>query len=707
MIFQLESSYQPTGDQPTAIKKILSGINEGKQDQTLLGVTGSGKTFTMANVIAKSQKPTLVIAHNKTLAAQLYQELRDFFPHNAVSYFVSYYDYYQPEAYLPSSDTYIEKESTINEEIDKLRLAATTYLMTRPDVIIVASVSCIYGLGSPADYGHFVMELIEGELIGRESILLQLSNLQYERSTTDLVRGSYRLRGDGIQLWPAYQDTAVRIDTLENRIVSIQEIDPVSGQVLASNDQSNFHKNKAVLVYPAKHYMVDPKSQQGSIAQIRQDLQFRLAELKKNNKLIEAYRLEQKVNYDLEMIQEFGSTNGIENYSRYFDGRQPGEPPFTLLDYFKFNQEKFNQDSFLTIIDESHITVPQIKGMFFGDRSRKETLIEYGFRLPSALDNRPLQLDEFLARKGQTIYVSATPNDWEISRSGGQAVEQLIRPTGLLDPEVEIRPTKNQVEDLVKEVLIRKKLGQRVLVTTLTKKMAETLTDYLNDHKKINKLLATEEGIASQQLVYPNVAYLHSDVETLDRSDILDDLRKGVYDVLVGINLLREGLDLPEVSLVAILDADKEGFLRSNTSLIQTMGRAARHVEGRVILYADRITNSMAIAMEETARRRQTQIEHNLKNKITPLGINKPIREKLLKREKKKDEDSTRKKKGTIILQLNKRERLNLSQIEAEALTPDDKTKLSKKLRTQMKKAADEMDYELAAIIRDKIAELE
>jgi len=704
MPFQLLSPYQATGDQPQAITELLAGLKAGKEDQTLLGVTGSGKTFTMANVIAQSQKPTLVIAHNKTLAAQLYQELRDFFPHNAVSYFVSYYDYYQPEAYLPSSDTYIEKEATINEEIDKLRLAATTYLMTRQDVIVVASVSCIYNLGSPADYGHFVLELVEGELISRESLLLQLSNLQYERSDSDLLRGSYRLRGDILQLWPAYQDTALRIDTLDNRIVSIQEIDPVSGQVLLEKEQSNFYKNKMAVIYPAKHYMVDPRQQQAAFAQIRQDLQTRLAELRAANRQIEAYRLEQKVSYDLEMIQEFGSVNGIENYSRYFDGRLPGQPPYTLLDYFNFNREKFGLDSFLTIIDESHITVPQIKGMFFGDRSRKETLIEYGFRLPSALDNRPLQLEEFLIRKGQTLYVSATPNTWEISRSGGQPVEQLIRPTGLLDPEVEMRPTAKQIEDLVKEIVKRKQLQQRVLVTTLTKKMAETLTDYLNDQKKIDKLLTGEDDTPTKLFEYPKVAYLHSDVETLDRSDILDDLRKGEYDVLVGINLLREGLDLPEVSLVAILDADKEGFLRSATSLIQTMGRAARHVQGRVILYADRITNSMQIAMEETARRRHTQQQYNQQHQITPIGINKPIREKLLKREKKEPESGL--SKGGLILQLNKRERLNLGQIKAEELTPDDRQRLSKKLRTQMKKAAAEMDYELAAIIRDKIAEL-
>jgi excinuclease ABC subunit B len=702
MPFELHSNYQPTGDQPKAIDDLVKSLAAKNQDQVLLGVTGSGKTFTMANVIAQLQKPTLVIAHNKTLAAQLYQELRDFFPKNAVSYFVSYYDYYQPEAYIPSSDTYIEKEATINEEIDKLRLAATTYLMTRPDVIIIASVSCIYNLGSPADYGHFILELVEGELIDRETLLLQLSNLQYDRNDQELARGSYRLRGDTIQIWPAYQDNALRIDTLENRIVSIREIDPVSGTVLPETEQSSFYRNKMALIYPAKHYMVDPRSQQEAFTEIQQDLNSRVNELQEAGKIVEAYRLKQKVTHDLETIREFGSTNGIENYSRYFDGRQPGQPPFTLLDYFKFNQEKFQQDSFLTIIDESHITVPQIKGMYFGDRSRKETLIQYGFRLPSALDNRPLQLPEFLERKGQTVYVSATPSDWEIQRSQGRVIEQLIRPTALLDPEIEIRPIEGQIENLIREIITRKRLQQRVLVTTLTKKMAETLSDYLNDRQKIQKLFSDDEQLLEEE--YPKVAYLHSDVETLDRSDILDDLRKGVYDVLVGINLLREGLDLPEVSLVAILDADKEGFLRTSTSLIQTMGRAARHVNGRVILYADKITQSMQIAMDETRRRRQIQQQYNQDHQLTPQGIQKPIREKLLHREKKEEESNPSKK--SILLQINKRERLNLSQIDAEGMTPDDKAKLRKKLKTEMKKAANELDYELAAIIRDTIAKL-
>lgn len=704
MPFKLHSSYHPTGDQPQAIEALVNGLKNQVKDQVLLGVTGSGKTYTIANVIEKTQKPTLVIAHNKTLAAQLYQELRDFFPENAVSYFVSYYDYYQPEAYLPSSDTYIEKEATINEEIDKLRLAATTHLMTRPDVIIVASVSCIYSLGSPVDYNRFILEIVEGEMIDRQSLLIQLSNLQYERSETDLLRGTYRLRGDTIQIWPAYQDNAIRIETLANQILSIREIDPVSGNII-EKPANKFYKNNMALIYPAKHYAVDGSSQKEALAQIRQDLKTRVEELQKEGKTLEAYRLEHKVNYDLEMIQEFGSVNGIENYSRYFDGRQPGEPPYTLLDYFKYNQEKFGHNSFLTVIDESHISLPQIKGMYFGDQSRKETLINYGFRLPSAIDNRPLQLHEFLSRKQQTIYVSATPGEWELKQSQNKIVEQLVRPTGLLDPIINLRPTGNQIEDLTLEIMKRKKLGQRVLVTTLTKKMAEALTDYLNDPEKINKLAKKNLDLSDQKIIYPQVAYLHSDVETLDRSDILDDLRNGKYDVLVGINLLREGLDLPEVSLVAILDADKEGFLRSKTSLVQTMGRAARHVEGQVILYADKITQSMDYAINETKRRRHVQEQYNDKHGITPSGINKPIREKLLQRQTKAEQE--RQGRRGIFLKISSKEELNLMAINPEELTPGEKQKLIKKLRTQMKKAANELDFELATIIRNKISEIE
>jgi len=636
----------------------------------LLGVTGSGKTFTAAQVIAQIQKPTLVIAHNKTLAAQLYQELRDFFPENAVSYFVSYYDYYQPEAYLPSSDTYIEKEATINDEIDKLRLSATTNLLTRPDTIVVASVSCIYNLGSPAEYGNYVLEIMAGELISRQSLLTQLSNLQYQRSDTDLLRGTWRLRGDVIQVWPAYQDNAVMIDTLENKITKIANIHPISGAEIS--------ELKKTVIYPAKHYMLNPQTQVEGIKAIRQDLQSRLEELTTQNKKLEAYRLEQKVNYDLEMIQEFGFVNGIENYSRYFDGRQPGEPPFTLLDYLAESARIFKTDGFLTFIDESHMTVPQVRGMYHGDQARKKNLIDYGFRLPSAMDNRPLQFHEFLARLDQTIYVSATPNDWEISMSEGRVVEQLVRPTGLLDPEIEIKPSQNQIADLTSEILHKKKLGQRVLVTTLTKKMSEALTDYLKEHNPELK-----------------VAYLHSDVETLDRSTILTDLRTGKYDVLVGINLLREGLDLPEVTLVAILDADKEGFLRSATSLIQTMGRAARHSAGKAILYADRITGSMQTAIDETKRRRKIQKEFNLQHHITPQNISKPIRKELINQAKNN-------KASKKLLASSK-----LEQIDAANLTPDDRKKLILTFKKKMQQAAKALDFEEAMRLRDKIKSLE
>ncbi|HNV44926.1 MAG TPA: excinuclease ABC subunit UvrB [Candidatus Woesebacteria bacterium] len=705
MKFELQAKYQPTGDQPQAIEQLTAGVEAGKKNQVLLGVTGSGKTFTIANVIARTQRPTLVIAHNKTLAAQLYQELRDFFPKNAVSYFVSYYDYYQPEAYLPSSDTYIEKEAMINDEIDKLRLATTTNLLTRSDNIVVASVSCIYNLGSPAEYGKFILEIVEGELIERKTLLLQLSNLQYERTTNDLQRGSYRLRGDSIQLWPAYSDTAIRIDTLNNQITQIDEIDPISGQKIPVTTGEN--KPKHYVVYPAKHYLLDPQSQQQALQEIRQDTAQRVAELNHLGKTLEAYRLQQKVNYDLERIEEFGFVNGIENYSRYFDGRQAGEPPYTLIDYLIFNQKKFKKDSFLTVIDESHMTIPQIKGMFFGDRSRKETLIEYGFRLPSAMDNRPLNFNEFLERQQQIIYLSATPKPWEINQSQGEIVEQLIRPTGLVDPQVEVRSSHHQIEDLIREIIKRVELGERTLVTTLTKKMAEALTDYLNDPQKINKLLKQKPK------KLPKVAYLHSDIDTLDRNDILDDLRAGTYDVLVGINLLREGLDLPEVSLIGILDADKEGFLRNDIALIQTIGRAARHLNGLAILYADQITQSMRKAIDETARRRQKQLQYNQEHHIDATSINKPIREKLLQREKDGDEwqnelNRTQKnqKQKSIYLQLNKHSKLNLMAINGQDLTPAERATLIKQLRLQMNKAAADLDFELAAIIRDKIAEL-
>ena len=754
MKFQLKSDYQATGDQPQAIQKLIAGVNQNLPHQVLLGVTGSGKTFTMANVIEQTQKPTLVIAHNKTLAAQLYQEFRDYFPKNAVTYFVSYYDYYQPEAYIPSTDTYIEKEAQINDEIDKLRLAATTNLLTRPDVIVVASVSCIYNLGNPVDYKQHIFELIEGEVIAQKTLLLQLTDLQYERSDADFRRGTFRVRGDTIQVWPAYLDTALKIETLENKIIKIEEIEPLSGVPIKDlSQQQSFtdHKGRYVL-YPAKHYIVDPKIQQQAFAEIQQDLTKRTQELKDQDKALEAYRLEKKVKYDLEMIQEFGFVNGIENYSRYFDGRQTGQPPFTLIDYFQANIKRFDQNSFLTIIDESHMTVPQIKGMYHGDRSRKETLIEYGFRLPSALDNRPLDFDEFLDKTQQNIYVSATPKEWEIKQSKNKVVEQLVRPTGLIDPKIELRPIKNQIQDLIIEIIKRINLGQRVLVTTLTKRMAEDLTDYLNNKKKIDKLiknyLKKEEDRNNQKelkveylpikkikiglinkkyfsqaktqflpqsqksnlntkkdIKYPKVAYLHSEIETLDRSDILDDLRQGKFDVVVGINLLREGLDLPEVSLVAILDADKAGFLRSDTALIQTMGRAARHEQGLAILYADYLSEAMQNAISETQRRRKVQEKYNKKHHITPKSIDKPIRKKLLKRTKENEKRMPNGSSG-VIIKVSAKESIDLSKLSPEALTPHDKKELVGKLTKRMRQAARDLDFELATILRDKIKEI-
>lgn len=754
MPFQLASNFQPTGDQPRAIEQLVAGVKAQQKHQTLLGVTGSGKTFTMANVIQQTQLPTLVLAHNKTLAAQLYQEFRDFFPHNAVSYFVSYYDYYQPEAYIPTTDTYIEKEATINDEIDKLRLASTTNLLTRPDVIVVASVSCIYNLGSPVEYGRYLLEMVEGELISRETLVQQLSNLQYDRSDADLERGSYRIRGDVIQVWPAYEDTALRIDTLENKIVSIDRIEPVSGAYI----ESATTKGRRVIIYPAKHYVVNPLTQQESINSIEHDLNLRLEELRSQQKLVEAYRLEQKVRYDLEMIREFGFVNGIENYSRYFDGRQPGSAPFTLLDYFQENRKLFNAPNFLTIVDESHITVSQVRGMYNGDQSRKKTLIDYGFRLPSALDNRPLQYHEFAQNTDLTVYVSATPNEWEISQSNNTVVEQLIRPTGLVDPEIELRRSDGQIEDLIIEIMKRKAKGQRSLVTTLTKKMAEALTEYLNDPLKVAHLLHTfmekrseakthidpdailpannllpvddlEIGAIPSHLFgkatvkdgeelprdpseFPKVAYLHSDIITLERSDILDDLRRGVYDVVVGINLLREGLDLPEVTLVAILDADKEGFLRSRTSLIQTIGRAARHFDGRAILYAQNFTKSMKAAISETQRRHIIQVAYNKEHHIDPKTISKPIRERMIEKKPEDELEALDKKKKaagqkSLILHLSKAEKIDLTAVSPDQYTPAQQKQLASKLRRRMKQAANEMDFELAALIRDKVHLLE
>ncbi len=656
MKFKLVSDFKPTGDQPQAIEKLTKGLDKNIRNQVLLGVTGSGKTFTMANVIQNIQKPTLIISHNKTLAAQLYQEFRDFFPNNAVCYFVSYYDFYQPEAYIPQSDTYIEKESEINEEIDKLRLAATTNLLTRKDVIVVASVSCIYNIGSPVEYGKFILELAPGVKLEQKSIILRLADLQYERNDYGFNRGTFRVRGEDIDLFPAYSDNGIRISQKNNTITTISEFDPLTGDTIAMLD--------ATVIYPAKHYMTDPVTYKDVFPQIRKDLEIRVNELKKHGKLLEAQRLTQRTNYDLDMIREIGFVNGIENYSRYFDGRKPGEAPYSLLNYFKQCS-----DDFLTIIDESHITVPQIRGMYNGDRSRKETLIEYGFRLPSALDNRPLRFEEFMQRINKTVYVSATPDEYEISlaKENDAVVEQLIRPTGLVDPIVIVKPTKGQIEDLISEIEKRIAKKQRVLVTTLTKRMAEDLSSYLE-----------ERNI--------KVSYLHSDIETLKRQDILDKLRQGEYDVLVGINLLREGLDLPEVSLVAILDADKEGFLRSRTSLIQTMGRAARNVDSLVLMYADNITGSMKAAIDEVERRREIQLAYNKKHKITPRSIEKSIRAKLVEQGEENEEIN-------YLLTLSKK----------DVILPDEREKLIKRLSKEMREAARELDFETATLLRDQI----
>ncbi len=659
MKFNLVSNFKPTGDQPSAIEKLTKGLSNDSKHQVLLGVTGSGKTFTMANVIQKIQKPTLVISHNKTLAGQLYQEFRDFFPNNAVCYFVSYYDFYQPEAYIPSSDTYIEKEVEINEEIDMLRLSATTNLLTRKDVIVIASVSCIYNLGSPIEYGKFVMELKPGVKVEQRDILLRLSDLQYERNDYGFKRGTFRVRGEDIDLFPAYIDNGIRMIINNGVITKIQEFDPLTGDTTAD-------LNTAV-IYPAKHYMTDPSTYKDVFPKIKSDMEQRVKELKSQGKLLEAQRLQQKVSYDLDMIRELGYVNGVENYSRYFDGRKPGQPPFTLLNYMAECS-----DDFLTIIDESHITVPQIRGMYNGDRSRKQTLIDYGFRLPSALDNRPLKFEEFMTRVDKSVYVSATPDEYELSLAteNDGIVEQLIRPTGLVDPKVSVRPTKGQIEDLILEIAKKVAKKQRVLVTTLTKKMSEELSSYLQ-----------ERDI--------KVSYLHSDVETLKRQDILDRLREGEYDVLIGINLLREGLDLPEVSLVAILDADKEGFLRSRTSLIQTMGRAARNVDSEVIMYADSVTKSMKAAIDEVERRRTVQIAYNKKHNITPKSIEKSIRAKLVEHEQKQEE-------------INYLQTLQKKDI----LLPDEKEKLIKKLRREMQQAAKELDFETATVLRDQIRNL-
>ncbi len=695
-MFKLHSSYLPAGTQPQTIGKLSELIAGGNRHQTLLGVTGSGKTFVTANVIAKINKPTLVIAHNKTLAAQLYQEYRDFFPENAVSYFVSYYDYYQPEAYIPQTDTYIEKETSINEMIDKLRLKATANLVSRRDVIVVSSVSCIYNLGEPQEYLKRVLKLSLNQKISIRELAEKLVDIMYSRSEIELSRSNFRIRGDTLDIWPAYEDNVLRITLTGDKITEFLWIDPTSSQPVNLSNLSI----PSVAIFPAKHYIADSKDNKPVFSQIRNDLNLRIKQLESSGHQLESKRLIQKVEYDLAMIQELGYVNGIENYSRYFDHRNPGEPPFTLLDYFK----QCDPD-FLTVVDESHITLPQIRGMFKGDQSRKQTLIDFGFRLPAAMDNRPLQYDEFLDRVNQVIYTSATPGEWELDKSKDNGVvELLVRPTGLIDPEIEVRNAENQVNDLVIEILKRKAKNERVLVTTLTKKTAEALTEYLSDENKLKTVigsLLSVVGYESSVSDLPKVAYLHSDVKTLDRQDTLDKLRRGEVDVIVGINLLREGLDLPEVSLVAILDADQEGFLRSKTSLIQTMGRAARHIEGKVILYAYKITDSMKEAIAESGRRRKVQVQYNLEHSIFPQGINKPIREKLVDRSQESVAEIDLPKGISNRYGIKK-----LADLDIGSLSPQDKQAMVRHLGKQMLAAADNLNFEKAAEIRDKITEI-
>ncbi len=631
MRFQLSSQYKPMGDQPQAIDKLVSGIQNGHKDQVLLGVTGSGKTFTVANVIERIQKPTLIISHNKTLAAQLYQEFKEFFPKNAVQYFVSYYDYYQPEAYIPQRDLYIEKDADINEEIDKLRLATSTALMTRKDVIVIASVSAIYNIGSPQTYKNAMVLVEKGKGEGMQKLQVGLLGLYYERNEIDFKRGTFRVRGNAIDIHVSYADLGVRVIFNGDIVASMELFNPVDGSPITDYDyyidilvETEGQTIEKVVLYPSKHYVMDPAAQDEAVKRIEEDTVKRVKELEAQGKMIEAHRLTQKVKYDMEMIREIGYCKGIENYSYYFDGRKLGEPPYSLMDYFP-------KDDYLLIIDESHITIPQVRGMFNGDQARKETLVEYGFRLPTAKENRPLRFSEFEERMGNTLYLSATPEEYELKKAGKENIaEQLIRPTGLVDPIVEVRPVENQIQDLVGEIKKTVEKGERVLVTTLTKRMAEDLSQYLKDG-----------GV--------RVTYLHSDIDTMDRTDILADLRAGNYDVLVGINLLREGLDLPEVSLVAILDADKEGFLRSRTSLIQTMGRAARHVNGHVILYADKKTHSMQEALFEVERRRKIQLEYNEAHGITPASIQKAIRQRILPKQVEDTDEAREKRIHTVL----------------------------------------------------------
>jgi len=644
--FVLHSEYKPTGDQPAAIEKLVDGINKGYNEQTLLGVTGSGKTFTMANVIAKLNRPTLVLAHNKTLAAQLCSEFKEFFPENAVEYFVSYYDYYQPEAYIPTTDTYIEKDSAINDEIDKLRHSATSALSERRDVIIVSSVSCIYTLGDPIDYRNMVISLRQGMQKSRDDLIKKLVSIQYERNDVNFIRNKFRVRGDTVEIFPVYSsENAIRVEFFGDEIDRISEINALTGQV--KNVLSH------VAIYPASHYVVAPEKLEKAITEILAEMEEQVKKFEKEGKLLEAQRIRQRTEYDMEMLRETGFCKGIENYSRVMSGREAGTAPFTLLDYFP--------DDFVLFVDESHVTLPQVRGMYGGDRSRKESLVNYGFRLPSAFDNRPLTFDEFYKKIGQKVFVSATPGELEKEKSS-QIVEQLIRPTGLLDPEISVRPTDGQIEDLISEINTRTERNERVLVTTLTKKMAESLTEFLDAH-----------GI--------KVKYMHYDIDTIERMELIRDLRLGEYDVLVGINLLREGLDIPEVSLVAILDADKEGFLRSETALIQTIGRAARNADGQVIMYADCVTPSMEKAISETYRRREIQMEYNKEHNIVPKTIKKGVRDILEISATHKDESGKR-----------------LSRAERE--------KLIIELTNEMKAAAKILEFEHAAMLRDKIAKL-
>jgi len=648
--FKVVSDFRPTGDQPQAIEGLVEGLDSGLHKQTMLGVTGSGKTFTMANIIERWQRPTLVLAPNRTLAAQLCSEFKEFFPENAVEYFVSYYDYYQPEAYIPRTDTYIAKDADINDEIDKLRHAATRALFERKDVIIVASVSCIYGLGEPEEYQSFVLHFEKNQAASRSRIMRRLVDMQYERNDTNLVRGKFRLRGDSLTLLPAYEELAVRVDFFGDEVERIIEIDPMTGELLAERDSLD--------IYPAKHFVTSKDKLEQAIDDIEAELEERLAELKEAGRLLEASRLEERTRYDIESLREAGYCSGIENYSRHLARRGAGSTPWTLLDYFP--------DEWLLFVDESHIALPQVRGMFFGDLSRKQTLVDYGFRLPSAIDNRPLNFDEFEDHIDRVIYVSATPGPYEREHSE-QTVEQIIRPTGLIDPEVEVKPTKGQIDDLLEQVRIRVDRGERTLVTTLTKKMAEDLADYLQ-----------EMGVRTH--------YLHSEIDTMERVEILRDLRLGVYDVVVGINLLREGLDLPEVSLVAILDADKEGYLRSGGSLIQTIGRASRHVNGNVIMYADTITDSMRTALDETERRRTIQIAYNEANGISPVGIQKAIRDITDQVRKVAEESAEYSVNGD--------------------LPRDELTRMVIELEKQMKQAAKALEFEKAAGLRDQVIEL-